>query len=208
MKTLAIFDIDGTITDFYKIDRDIILKMYGKNKIISVLDNILWKINSLDIVTNRFLVFKIRMLFYSLVNGTSYKEDMEIYKSEYVYKAKKYFDDFMKKEYISLKENSLSVRLLTCDPFDGFFDEGVTIVQSKRRYVLDNVYGKYDKVYIIGNNYMDDIKVGLNLRSKMNDETKVSIFYIGNSKLLKKLIKNKKVNICSSLSEVIEKICR
>jgi len=147
MKALAILDIDGTITDFYKIDRKIISGMYGKNKAISILDNFLWKINSLDIVTNRFLLFKIRILLYSLINGTSYKKNMDKYKTEYVSEAKQYFEDFMKNEYVLLKAKSLSVRLLTCDLFDGYFNEEVTVVQSKRKFVFENVYGKYDLLY-------------------------------------------------------------
>jgi len=206
MKALAILDIDGTITDFYKIDRKIISGMYGKNKAISILDNFLWKINSLDIVTNRFLLFKIRILLYSLINGTSYKKNMDKYKTEYVSEAKQYFEDFMKNEYVLLKAKSLSVRLLTCDLFDGYFNEEVTVVQSKRKFVFENVYGKYDKVYIIGNNYMDDIKVGIDLRAKTKDKSNVQIFYIGSSALLKKMVKNKKINICSDLSQVIKKI--
>jgi len=206
MKALAILDIDGTITDFYKIDRKIISGMYGKNKAISILDNFLWKINSLDIVTNRFLLFKIRILLYSLINGTSYKKNMDKYKTEYVSEAKQYFEDFMKNEYVLLKAKSLSVRLLTCDLFDGYFNEEVTVVQSKRKFVFENVYGKYDKVYIIGNNYMDDIKVGIDLRAKTKDKSNVQIFYIGSSALIKKMVKNKKINICSDLSQVIKKI--
>lgn len=207
MKSLAIIDIDGTITDFYKIDKNIIFQMYGKNKIISFIDKILWKINALDIITNRFFLFKIRLWMYSLINGTRYNDDMELYKMKYIQKARVDFECFMGKEYKCLKQSKISVRLLTCDPFDGFFDERVTIVQSKKRYVLDNVYGKYDKVYIFGNNYMDDIKVGIDLRKKMNDSNKVEVFYVGNSSLLKKLIENKDVNVVSNLRQAIKKIC-
>lgn len=208
MKSLAIIDIDGTITDFYKIDRDIISQMFSRSKIISCLDKFLWKINSLDVITNRFILFKIRLWLYSLVSRTSYASNMEIYKIKYLEAARNDFEFFINNDYKRLKENKLSVRLLTCDPFDGFFDEDVvTIVQSKKRYVLDNVYGKYDKVYIIGNNYMDDIKVGIDLRQKMQDENKVNVFYIGSSTLLKNLIRNKNVNVSSNLSEAIKKIC-
>lgn len=206
MKSLAIIDIDGTVTDFYKVDREIISQLYGTNKLIKLLDKILWKINSLDIITNRFFIFKMRIRLYSFLNKSNYSEDFETYKAEYVTKAKKYFQDFMDKKYVTIKEKGVEVLLLTCDPFDGFCEESVTVVQNKCGYVIDNVLGRYNKIYVIGNNYMDDIKIGLILRSKMTEHGKVTIFYVGMSSILKKMLKNKDVLICKNLAEVVKNI--
>ena len=206
MKTLAIIDIDGTITDFYKVDSEIISKLYGHNRIIKMIDKLLWKINSLDVITNRFLIFQLRMRLYSLLNSSKYGEDVEMYREEYVEKAKQYFHSFMDNEYLVLKEKGIEILLLTCDPFDGFCEEAVTVVQDKCRYVLDNVPSRYDEVYVIGNNYMDDIRVGLKLRMKMRHNGKTRIFYVGSSSAVIKLVKDKEVLICKNLKQVIKSI--
>ncbi len=206
MKNLAIIDIDGTITDFYKVDREIISELYGNNKVIKLLDKILWKINSMDIITNRFFIFKLRIMLYSFLNKSSFDKDFETYKEKYIAYAKHYFKTFMKNEYVTIKEKGLKVLLLTCDPFDGFCDNRVTVVQNKIGYVLDNVLGKYDKIYVIGNNYMDDIKIGLRLRKKIKESGSVSVFYIGNSSVLKRYLKNKDVFTFQYLKDAVKKI--
>jgi len=208
MKSLAIIDVDGTITDFFKIDKEIISKMFSGNFVISIIDEILWKINALDIITNRFLLFKIRIFLYSILSLTNYRKNMETYRLQYISKAKQYFEDFMNNEYVALSKKNINVRLLTCDPFDGFCNENVTIVQNKGQYILDNFYGKYDEVYIIGNNYMDDIKVGLKLKNNMDIQNNVKVFYVGSSSVLKRILKNKKVTISSNLKEVVKIICK
>lgn len=208
MRRLAIIDIDGTINDFNKVDNEIISSIYGKNKIIKVLDRLLWKINSLDIITNQFIIFKARIYLYSLINRTKYKNDMELYKEEYVRKSKLYFQQFMDNEYTVLKKSGIEVMLLTCDPFDGFCENNVTVVQNKWQYIRDNAYNKYGKLYVVGNNYMDDISSGLKLRSKMSVCDDVQIYYVGNSKILKKLLAKKGVQICSNLKEVVNNISK
>lgn len=207
MKTIAIIDIDGTITDFYKVDREIIFKLYGKSRLVRMLDKMLWKINSLDLITNRFIIFKFRILLYSLLTGKKYRNSMAFYKQEYVRVAKEYLNSFMNTEYRRLKEHNIDILLLTCDPFDAFCGENVTVVQDKFRYVRDNVAEKYDVLNIIGNNYMDDIRIGLKLRAILDIPSAIKIFYVGNSPVIKRLVKNKNVIVHPTIKEIIASMC-
>lgn len=208
MNSLAIVDIDGTITDFYKIDHNIISTMYSNNRMIAILDKVLWKINSMDIITNSFAIFKIRILIYSIIYGTKYSENMKKYKMEYVKHAKKYFEHFMQNEYLTLKSNGYDILLLSCDSFDSCLNNKIKVVKNKRRYALKNILkGNYSNIYVIGNNYMDDIRIGLDLRKKSRFLQKVHIFYVGNSSIVKTIIRNKKVITCHTIKEAINKIC-
>ncbi len=207
MKKLAVIDIDGTITDFYKVDSEIISKLYGKSRLVRLLDKLLWKINSLDLITNRFIIFKLRILLYSLLTGKKYRKSMAFYKREYIRVAKEYLHSFMNIEYNCLKSKGIDVILLTCDPFDAFCGESVTVVQDKFRYVRDNVAEKYDVLNIIGNNYMDDIRIGLKLRDASDISCVIEIFYVGNSSVIKHLVKNKNVVVYSTIKETIATIC-
>lgn len=206
MKRLAIIDIDGTITDFCKVDREIISEIYRNNKAIKLLDNILWKINSMDIITNKFLIFKLRIMLYSFLNKSNYYKDIDTYKEKYIVRVRQYFKEFMENEYVILRGKGIRVLLLTCDPFDGFCDDNVTVVQNKTGYVFDNIFGKYNEIYVIGNNYMDDIKTGLKLIKRAKEKCRVNIFYIGNSPVLKRILKNKEVSIFKTLDEAIKDI--
>lgn len=206
MKTLAVIDIDGTINDFYKVDSEIISKLYHNSKLVRLLDKLLWKINALDLITNRFIIFKLRILLYSIITGKNYRKSMVFYKQEYIRVAKEYLNSFMNKEYQSLRERNIDVVLLTCDPFDAFCGQNVTVVQDKFRYVRDNIAEKYDKLNIIGNNYMDDIKIGLKLRDCLDISSEIKIFYVGNSPVVKRIVKGKNVIVYPNLEETIASI--
>ena len=49
---LLIVDLDGTLIDFEKIDNMIISYLFPDNRLINSIDNILWKVNNLDVFGN------------------------------------------------------------------------------------------------------------------------------------------------------------
>ena len=203
LKKLAIVDVDGTITDFYKVDHEIIPEIYH-NKLVLFLDKLLWKLNSLDIITNSYSLFKLRMSIYSILSLHNIKKDIAKYKSEYIKYANGYFKNFLQNEYKLLKNKGYDILILTSDPFDSYMDRRVTVSQDKVRYVEDNVPSKYNEVCVIGNNFSDDILSGIKLREKFN--IKVHICYIGKSPIIKRRLKNKEVNFCSCLKDAIKQI--
>lgn len=207
MKALAVIDIDGTITDFRKLDGQIIFELYGTNKVVMLLDKMLWKINALDLITNRFIIFKARILLYSLFARKKYRECMALYKSEYTRQVKEYFNSFMNEEYNYLNDRGVDVIFLTCDPFDSFCGEDVIVIQNKFKYLQYNVVEKYDSIYIIGNNYMDDIKSGLKLRRLSEVPSNIKIYYVGNSSLISRLKKSRDIMVCRTVKEAIQMIC-
>ncbi len=187
MKPLIIIDIDGTITNFREIDRKIIYKLFQKNPIVMLLDQLLWKINSLDYITNSFWIFKFRIYIYSLLSFSSFKIRISEYKKEYLKESKKDFDIYLKEYHSVLKNLGLDILLLSHDEFACYLGREVHSVKNKKKYVLKNIYGKYDIVYMVGNNYMDDIKLGLQLRKKrkkLKDTNSIKVVYIGKSKYL------------------------
>lgn len=210
MKKVMIMDVDGTITDFKNIDKNIIFEIFKNNRIVLAFDYLLWKINSLDYISNKFWIFKIRMWIYSLLSNRKYNDCMVEYKKKYVQKSKSHFENFLIQNMSILEKSNIEVIFLSHDRFDHEMDHRIISVNQKFKYVLYNIYGKYDNIYIIGNNYMDDIKLGMRLENRIKKEKKkihIKTIYIGNSFFLKKHILCKK-NIFSynSISEFIENI--
>ena len=49
---LLIIDLDGTLINFEKIDNIIIASLFPESRVINSIDNILWKINRLELFGN------------------------------------------------------------------------------------------------------------------------------------------------------------
>lgn len=210
MKPMIIIDVDGTITNFSEIDRKIIKKIFKDNLFVKILDRLLWNINSLDYVTNKFWIFKLRIFIYSLLSFSSFNINMEKYEREYVKESQKQFDIYLKEYHTILKEKGLDILLLSHDRFAHSLDECVHSVRDKRSYVLKNIYGNYDIVYVVGNNYMDDIRLGLKLkkkRRKLENAKTTNVVYIGKSKFLIDIVlKGKKVFIYDTFEEFVNNL--
>jgi len=204
MKKLLIIDIDGVIIDFRAIDHSIIKELYGNNKIVLLLDAILWFINGMDIITNTFEIFRLRLKLYSFLNGSNYSSDMKKYRNRYLQMSEKYFWGFLNNEYKKLKDEAFEILILSCDLFDAFLFNEVKVVKNKRDYVNRYIYKNYKEIYVVGNNYMDDIKSGLKLRRKC--VVPVHIFYVGHGRILKILSKLKGFGQIQSIKELFKTI--
>lgn len=207
MRPLIIIDVDGTVTDFKRIDNEIILDMYQKNKLVMLLDKVLWKINSLDYFTNKFWVFKLRIFMYSIFSLSGYKFNMIKYQKKYVQKTREDFKMFFEVLHPMIRDMGYETLLLSHDRFANNVDENIVWVKDKKNYVLNSVYSSYDVIYIVGNNYTDDIKLGLKvceLNLKLNENMQTNVVYIGKSKyLINKVLKNSAVKCKSSFEEFI-----
>lgn len=207
MKPLIIIDVDGTITNFKKIDHEIIIDMYKDNRFVMTLDKLLWKINGLDYFTNKFFVFKLRIFLYSLFSLSGYKFNMIKYQKNYVVKTREAFKEYFDTLHYIIEGSGYETLLLSHDRFASKVDKNIVSVRDKERYVLNNVYSSYDVIYVVGNNYMDDIRLGLklrNLNSKLNSNVQTNIIYIGESQFLtQKVLKNKPVKAISSFEKFV-----
>lgn len=211
MKPIIIIDVDGTITNFSEIDRKIIKKIFPSNLFVNILDRLLWNINGLDYITNRFWIFKFRIFIYSLLSFSNFNVNMRKYEREYVKESKKQFDVYLNEYNIILKKMGLDILLLSHNKFAHFLDDSVHSVKDKRKYVLNNIYGNYDIVYIVGNNYMDDIRLGFKLkkiRAKLeNGKKTTNVVYIGKSKFLIDIVLNgKNVFVYDSFKEFVNSL--
>lgn len=207
MKPLIIIDVDGTITNFKKIDNEIISDMYKDNRLVIALDKLLWKLNGLDYFTNKFFVFKLRMFFYSLLSLSGYRFNMIKYQKEYVTKTKESFKGYFDTLHSIIENMGYETLLISHDRFAKNVDKNIVCVRDKESYVLNNVYSSYDVIYVVGNNYMDDIRLGLKLRdlnSKLNLNIQTNIVYIGKSRyLIEKVLKGKPVKSVSSFEKFV-----
>ena len=201
MKSIILFDVDGTITDFEKIDNKAILKCFSASKFVMTVDKLLWKINKLDIIANNFPLFKFRIFAYSLASFSNYKKNMKRYEKVYVEETSKEMANYLKKHHDNLNALDTEVCFLSNNQLDNSASLYIVSVKDKRKYVRDNIYGKYDIVYVVGNNWSDDVKLGLRLRKLTNLTQPV---YIGKSKfLINFLLKKKPVEVYGSLDEFI-----
>lgn len=207
MKPLIIIDVDGTITDFKQIDHEIISLMYEKNKFVIALDKLLWRINGLDYFTNKFWIFKFRIFLYSILSLSNYKFNMIKYQKNYVAKTRQDFNKYFDVLHPKIEKMGYETLLLSHDRFAGNVSNKIICVRDKKRYVLDNVYSSYDVIYVIGNNYMDDIKLGLKLQKLNNDldvKIETNIVYVGTSRyLIEKVLINKSVKCVNTFEKFV-----
>lgn len=210
MKPLVIIDVDGTITDFNRIDHEIIFSMYKKNKFVLAFDKILWKINGLDYITNKMWVFKFRIFLYSILSLSSYRLNMIKYQKSYVAKTKQDFNKYFDMLHPIIINKGYELLLISHDRFAGCVDENIVPVRDKKSYVINNIYSNYDVIYVVGNNYMDDIKLGLELQKLnkiLNTNTQTNIVYIGKSHfLINKVLVNKPVASFDTFEKFISEL--
>ena len=126
---------------------------------------------------------------------------MKKYEKIYVEETKSEMSNYFKMQHERLNELGVEIRFLSNNQLDMSTSPNIISVRNKKKYVKDNIYGKYDIVYVVGNNWSDDVKLGLELRKKTKLTTPV---YIGKSKfLINFLLKKKPVEVYSSLDEFI-----
>ncbi len=186
--SIILVDLDGTLIDFKAIDDIIILKIFRNNRIVKFVNNILWKINLLDFFPNNGLIFSARMLIYNIFSKNSFFQTMVIYGELY----EKYANESIINQYAKfdlLKERGYKIIVITQNMYCAKkFDINIVSTSNKLKYVKKN-FDKENIKYVIGNNYHDDIKMAYNINAKA--------IYIGNSSLVKKILRKNSYNVCS-----------
>lgn len=172
-----IFDFDGTVSYFEANDHIIVDTIFGKNKIVHFIDKMLWNINRLDVIKNSMTMLKIRIWFYSLFSGKSYKQNLATYRQEYfflgLYDLRRITEKLLElsKEYkvfiLSNNEYSLSIE-----------NKGIKICNVKSKFdFIKKIIRRYKICFVVGNNLVDDILPA----KKLN----IDSVYIGRSKFVK-----------------------
>lgn len=192
---LLIVDLDGTLIDFEKIDNIITSYLFPNNKIINSIDNILWKINNLDVFGTGYGALKIRLAFYSIFCDRSYKECKRIYSDMYDKLSRIEFiniyastlKELIDSDYkvVIITKNVYAKKLLNSNIFE--LDKKVMenlkllVLKKKKEKKFKKIAQKYDKICVIGNNLYDDIISSYKIGSPY--------IYIGDSKIVKFILK-------------------
>lgn len=206
MKSIILFDVDGTVTNFERIDHLAISKCFRTSKIVVWLDKLLWCINRLDLVANNFPLFKLRIWIYSVLSFSNYKANLKMYETVYVEETKKEIAKYYADEHERLKCLNMEIRFLSNNQLDTSTSSYIITVKNKGKYVMKNIYGKYDIVYVVGNNWSDDVRLGLKLRKK-NKTTRA--VYIGKSRfLIEFLLKKKQVEVYQTLDDFVTQLTK
>lgn len=201
MKSIILFDVDGTVTNFERIDNIAVSKCFKTSKIVMWLDKLLWCINRLDLIANNFPLFKFRIWIYSLLSFSNYKANLKVYETVYVEETKKEIAKYYASQHERLKRLNMEIRFLSNNQLDTSTSSYIITVKNKGKYVMKNICGKYDIVFVVGNNWSDDVRLGLKLRKKNKTTRPV---YIGKSKvLIKFLLKKKQVEVYPTLDEFV-----
>lgn len=201
MRSVIILDVDGTVTNYERIDNLAISACFGKSKAVMWLDKLLWKVNKWDIIPNNFHLFKLRIWVYSVLSLSNYNSKIKEYESIYAKATNKAVYYCYNSIYPKLKHLGIELRLISNNQLDTSTSPHIIPVRNKKKYVMEHIYGKYTNMYIVGNNWSDDIKLGLTLRGK---NLNVYPVYIGKSRLLKKwLFKEKAVLVYPTLEEFV-----
>ena len=189
-KSLIIVDIDGTIIDFKEIDNKIIKEIYGKFRLVLFIDKILWKINSLDLISNNILTLNLRIIFYSLISFIDPIKALKSYNCKYKKLAKAQLNSYLI-DNINYLKTLVDEVIFTTNNFHAYCLretlKAKIIIKNKKR-CIQNLFNVQVK-YIIGNNFADDILPAKKLNKKYTllKRNKAVIVYIGNSYIVKKV---------------------
>lgn len=206
-RELIIVDLDGTLCEFENVDHKIINDIFKESKAVLLLDKLLWRINRLDLISNTYAIFKVRIAVYSMMSFSDYVINMKTYKEMYY----KFLKDVCVSNYYkylhSFNNSKVEVLLLTHDSLAREFlkDVNLIVTRNKNSYI-PSLLKYYDIKAIVGNNFCDDIlsayKVNKIYKKRMSKRRAI-IVYVGNSSLVKLLTKNKVVNI-SDISDILK----
>lgn len=206
-RELIIVDLDGTLCEFENVDHKIIKHIFKKSKAVLLLDKLLWRINRLDLISNSYAIFKLRIAVYSMMSFSDYVINMKTYKEMYYKLLKDVCVSNYYKYLHSFNNSKVEVLLLTHDSLAREFlkDVNLIVTRNKNSYI-PSLLKYYDIKAIVGNNFCDDIlsayKVNKIYKKRMSKRRAI-IVYVGNSSLVKLLTKNKVVNI-SDISDILK----
>lgn len=192
---LLIIDLDGTLIDFEKIDNIIIASLFPNNKIINSIDNILWKVNRLDIFGNGYAGLKLRLAFYSLFSNYTLDECKKEYKRLYDSIARMELTNIYNSILADIIESGYDVAIVTKNVYakellkknilgldfrNGEKLKLIVLKKAKKKQFKEMVTKYNGKVCVIGNNLCDDIMNSYRIGSPY--------IYIGRSKAVNVII--------------------
>ena len=193
---LLIVDLDGTLIDFEKIDNIIIAELFPDSRVINTIDNILWKVNRLDVFGNGYAGLKLRLAVYSLFSKYSLRECKAHYSRIYSNLARIELYSVYNTTLKYIIENNYDIVIATKNVYaknilennifkiDSKTREKIKLIvlkKNKKKQFKDLVEKYNGKVCVIGNNLSDDILNSYRIKSPY--------IYIGNSKIVNIVIK-------------------
>lgn len=194
-KTLIV-DLDGTIINFEKIDNIIIEQLFPNNKFIVLIDDILWKINKLDLIGNGYAALKLRLWFYSLISKKNFKDAKASYGEMYAKLAKIEFDSIYSSVFRDIINSGYKIVVATKNVYAKDIlnktnalgiptaDDNVKLMVLRRnkKHQFKKLIAQNDGwVCVIGNNFADDILNSCRIGAPF--------IYIGQSKATKGIIR-------------------
>lgn len=187
-KKTIVFDLDGTLSDFERIDHEIIGELFPKSKLVKLIDKFAWFINKKDIIKNTMPILILRLVFYAVISGKSPKDVLNKYRQKYFFKT---YDD-IRKIYPELLKlcKKYRVRIISNNKYSKgiqYKKVKVKYMRSKLKFVKSLKRNKHDILYIVGNNLCDDI-----ITARLSNSNSI---YVGKSKLIKLFSNNSFDNI-------------
>lgn len=188
---LLIVDLDGTLINFEKIDNIIIKQLFPDSRIIDTIDNILWKVNRLDVLGNGYAGLKIRLAVYSLFSKYTLQECKKMYGAMYEELARVELASVYASTLSKIVANGYKVAIVTKNVYaknlleKSFFKTNkeisdnlnlVILKKDKKRKFKDMIKQYDGKVCVVGNNLCDDIINSYKIGSPF--------IYIGKSKAI------------------------
>lgn len=193
---LLIIDLDGTLIDFEKIDNIIISTLFSNSRFVASIDNLLWKINKLDVFGNGYSGLKLRLRIYSLFSKYSAKQLKYKYGTMYGILAKKELRHVYNETLRDILKKGYSVQIVTKNVYapvdlvdnlrrdlennnlDLTFS---TLKKDKNKFIKENILKHEGRACIIGNNLSDDIITSFRLG--------LPYIYIGKSLIVRAIIR-------------------
>lgn len=194
-KKLIGIDLDGTLTNFKKIDHEIIDSMFKGKKVIYLIDKISWFVNDFDFLPNTQRILCLRFILYSIFSFKSYNYIYNKYKELYILKTIKELNTIMKllnEQYSKFEFVIISNNLLLKDfKFD---NDIIILFDNSKEKIIKKIIKEKDIFCFIGNNYFNDIYTSYKFNIKS--------VYVGKSKFVKKLEKVKLS--CDNIFEALD----
>lgn len=191
-------DVDGTVNTFHVVDHYIIRQMFENNKLVILCDKLLWHINALDIISNSMKILKLRILLYSILSFSSFRKNFNQYGKLYLKASVDELRENYENYLLRLEEMGYRVRLITHNEFTRVLarEFPIRVLRNKPRYFY-TIRDTNDIAYMIGNNYIDDLRVPMKLG--------IPTIYIGKGKVVSSLMK-KRGKTFSSIMEAVSYI--
>lgn len=186
---LLMIDLDGTIINFEEIDHIIIGKLFPNSKVISFIDNILWKVNRLDVLGNGYAGLKLRLRLYSIIAKKDFIESKTEYGNMYAKLAKIEFLTVYKLVLKDILNKGYNIAIITKNVYaknilSDVNEKNISIVvlkKNKKAQFEKLIKENESKVCVIGNNLSDDILNSYKIGSPY--------IYIGKSKAINYITK-------------------